>query len=79
MEKKTKKKIAPIISTVLVILFSLAYVVTFVLLAVEEIIIVPLAVVFIVVYLIVCVGVIAALRERIKEINGGLEDATFKY
>lgn len=79
MEKKTKKKIAPIISTVLVILFSLAYVVTFVLLAVEEIIIVPLAVVFIVVYLIVCVGVITALRERIKEINGGLEDATFKY
>lgn len=79
MEKKTKKKIAPIISTVLVILFSLAYVVTFILLAVEEIIIVPLAVVFIVVYLTVCIGVIAALRERIKEINGGLEDATFKY
>ena len=79
MEKKTKKKIAPIISTILVILFSLAYVVTFILLAVEEILIVQLAIVFIVVYLIVCVGVIVALRERIKEINGGLEDATSKY
>ena len=79
MEKKTKKKIAPIVSTVLVILFSLAYIATFVLLAMEEIIIIPLAVVFIAVYLVVCVGVIVALRERIKEINGGLEDATLKY
>lgn len=79
MEKKAKKKIAPIIVTVIVILFSLAYIVTFILLAMADIVILPIAAVAIIVYLVVCIGVTAALRERIKEIDGGLEDATLNY
>ncbi len=79
MENKTKKKIAPVISAIIVILFSLAYITFFIFLAIEEILILPIAVIAIVIYLIVCIGIIAVLRERIKEINGGLEDATFKY
>ena len=79
MKNKSKKKIAPVISAIIVILFSLAYIAFFVLLTVEEIIILPIAVIAIAVYLVVCVGVVVALRERIKEINGGLEDATLKY
>ena len=79
MEKKAKKKIAPFIVTAIVILFSLAYIVTFILLAMADIVILPIAAVAIVIYLIVCVGIVAALRERIKEINGGQEDATLNY
>lgn len=79
MKKKAKKKIAPVLSAIIVILFSLAYITLFILLAVKDIVILPISVIAIVIYLIVCVGIIAALRERIKEINGGFEDATFKY
>lgn len=79
MEKKTKKKIAPIIVTVIVILFSLAYIATFIFLIIADIVILPIAAVAIVIYLIVCGAIVAALRERIKEINGGLEDATLNY
>ena len=79
MDKKTKKKIMPIVWTVLVILFSLAYIATFIVLAVMHLVILPIAAVAIVIYLIVCGAIIAALRERIQEINGGLEDATLNY
>ena len=79
MEKKTKKKIAPIIVTVIVILFSLAYIATFIFLIIADIVILPIAAAAIVIYLIVCGAIVAALRERIKEINGGLEDATLNY
>ncbi len=79
MEKKTKKKIAPIIVTVIVILFSLAYIATFIFLIITDIVILPIAAVAIVIYLIICGAIVAALRERIKEINGGLEDATLNY
>ncbi|MBO5422053.1 MAG: hypothetical protein J6A67_08980 [Clostridia bacterium] len=79
MENKNRKKITPIIITVVVILFSLAYIATFICLAFNDILALPVALIAIVIYLIVCVGIIAALRERIKEIDGGLEDATFKY
>ncbi len=79
MENKNRKKITPIIITVVVILFSLAYITTFICLALNDILALPVALIAIVIYLIVCVGIIAALRERIKEIDGGLEDATFKY
>ena len=79
MEKKTKKKIAPILISVLVILVSLAYISTFIFLIVADIVILPIAAVAIVIYLIVCGAIVAALRERIKEINGGLEDATLNY
>ena len=79
MEKKNKKKIAPILISVFVILFSLAYISTFIFLIIADIVILPIAAVAIVIYLIVCVAIIAALRERIKEINGGQEDATLNY
>lgn len=79
MENKNRKKITPIIITVVVILFSLAYIATFICLALNDILALPVALIAIVIYLIVCIGIIAALRERIKEIDGGLEDATFKY
>lgn len=79
MDKKTKKKIMPVVWTVLVILFSLAYIATFIVLAVMHLVVLPIAAVAIVIYLIVCGAIIAVLRERIQEINGGLEDATFNY
>ena len=79
MDKKTKKKIMPVVWTVLVILFSLAYIATFIVLAVMHLVVLPIAAVAIVIYLIVCGAIVAALRERIQEINGGLEDATLNY
>ncbi|MBP3938390.1 MAG: hypothetical protein IK955_03195 [Clostridia bacterium] len=79
MEKKSKKKIAPIIISILVILVSLAYISTFVFLIFADIVILPIAAVAIVVYLGICGAIIAVLRERIKEINGGQEDATLNY
>ena len=79
MDKKARKKLAPIIITIAVVIFSLAYVSFFVFLAVSapETLIVSL--IAIVIYLGVCIGVVAALRERIKEINGGEEDEALKY
>ena len=79
MRKKTKKKLAPIAITIFIILFSLAYITTFIFLIIKDIIILPIAAAAIVIYLGICVAIIAALRERIKEINGGLEDATLNY
>lgn len=75
----TKKKIAPIIITIAVVIFSLAYVSLFVYLAVSSPETLIVSVIAIVVYLGVCIGVIVALRERIKEINGGEEDEALKY
>ncbi|MEE1065591.1 MAG: hypothetical protein UH249_05610 [Acutalibacteraceae bacterium] len=75
-----KKKIAPVIITILVILFSLAYITLFVFLTIKDIILLPVSLVFIAVYLVVCIGIVVALRERIKEINQGDEDyATRNY
>lgn len=79
MDNKAKKKTAPIIITIAVVIFSLAYVCFFVLLAVTSPETLIVAAIAIVVYLGVCIGVIAALRERIKEINGGEEDEALKY
>lgn len=75
-----KKKTAPVIITILVILFSLAYITLFVFLTIKDIILLPVSLVFIAVYLVVCIGIVVALRERIKEINQGDEDyATRNY
>ncbi len=79
MDKISKKKIAPIIITIGVVIFSLAYVCFFVVLSIQAPETVLVSVIAIIVYLGVCVGVIAALRERIKEINGGEEDEALKY
>ena len=79
MNKKSKKKIAPVIVTIAVILFSLAYISLFVVLAVSSPELIIMSAIAIVIYLSVCVGIILALRERIKEINGGEEDEALKY
>ncbi len=79
MDKKAKKKLAPIIITIAVVIFSLAYVSFFVFLAVSAPETLIVSAIAIVVYLGVCIGVVAALRERIKEINGGEEDEALKY
>lgn len=79
MDKITKKKIAPIIITIGVVIFSLAYICFFVYLAISAPETLIASVIAIVIYLGVCIGVIAALRERIKEINGGEEDEALKY
>ncbi len=79
MDNKSKKKIAPIIITIGIVIFSLAYISFFVLLAISAPETLIVSVIAIVVYLGVCIGVIAALRERIKEINGGEEDEALKY
>ncbi len=79
MDKKSKKKIAPIIVTIAVILFSIAYISLFVVLAVSSPELIIMSAIAIVIYLSVCVGIILALRERIKEINGGEEDEALKY
>ena len=79
MDKKSKKKIAPVIVTIAVILFSLAYISLFVVLAVSSPELIIMSAIAIVIYLSVCVGIILALRERIKEINGGEEDEALKY
>jgi hypothetical protein len=79
MDKKSKKKVAPIIITIAVILFSLAYISLFVTLAVLSPELIVMSAIAIVIYLGVCIGVILALRERIKEINGGEEDEALKY
>lgn len=79
MDKKSKKKIAPIIVTVAVILFSIAYISLFVVLAITSPELIIMSAIAIVIYLGVCTGIILALRERIKEINGGEEDEALKY
>ncbi|MBQ3128831.1 MAG: hypothetical protein IJC13_07330 [Clostridia bacterium] len=79
MDKKARKKLAPIIITIAVVIFSLAYVSFFVFLAVSAPETLIVSVIAIVIYLGVCIGVVAALRERIKEINGGEEDEALKY
>lgn len=80
MKNEGKKKIAPVVITVLVILFSLGYITLFLFLAFSNIVALPISLVAIVVYLGVCIGIVAALRERIKEINKGDEDyATLNY
>lgn len=79
MDKISKKKIAPIIITIGVVIFSLAYISLFVFLALSSPETLIVDVIAIIVYLGVCIGIIAALRERIKEINGGEEDEALKY
>lgn len=79
MDNNSKKKIAPIIITIGVVIFSLAYVSFFVFLAISAPETLIVSVIAIVVYLGVCIGVVVALRERIKEINGGEEDEALKY
>jgi hypothetical protein len=76
---KSKKKLAPIIITIIVILFSTAYIWFFIAIAITEAVAWFVSGIAIMVYLALCVGIILALRERIKEIDEGEEDEALKY
>lgn len=84
MRKTTKKKIAPIVITVLVLLYIVPLIVMVLglmgLLDQDE----GVAVMFpllcwLVVGSAVVVGVLKALRQRLREIDGGEEDEAAKY
>ncbi len=80
-----RKKIAPIIITVLVVLY-MVFLVLFVLMAAGILTVfgqAPLAVPVLLIYafvgLAVIIGIVLALRQRLHEIDGGEEDEASKY
>ena len=80
-----RKKIAPIIITVLVVLY-MVFLVPFVLMAAGILTVfghAPLAVPVLLIYafvgLAVIIGIVLALRQRLHEIDGGEEDEASKY
>lgn len=79
MSKKKSKKIAPIIISIIVIVFSACYATAFIAMTVLGELPIIGAIIGIVIELAVCVGIVLSLRERIKEINGGEEDEALKY
>ena len=80
--KRNRKKIAPWIVTLVFIVFLGTYigVLIFAQLQARE---VPFTVVFIGLYIVLLaamiVGIILALRQRLKEIDGGEEDEALQY
>ncbi len=79
MDKNQKKKIMPTVFAVATIIVSLLYIGLFIILALTESIMWIFSGIAIVLYSAVCIGIIVALRERIKEIDGGEEDEALKY
>ena len=81
-QNRTKKKIAPWIVALVFIVFLGTYIgiLIFAQLQARE---VPFAVVFIGLYIVILaamiVGIIIALRQRLKEIDGGEEDEALQY
>ena len=78
-DQKKKKKIAPFICTIGIILYMLGIVILFLYLnAIEP---APLGIfLFIgIIPIAVMIGILLALKERRKEIEGGEEDAARKY
>ncbi len=82
-DRKTKKKIAPLIVAVLVTILmgSMAGVMLYSMLHPDsmESTPIPIIVLVILIPLAVIVGILLTLRERFKEIEGGEEDAAAKY
>ncbi len=82
-DRKTKKKIAPLIVAVLVTILmgSMAGVMLYSMLHPDsmESAPIPIIVLVILIPLAVIVGILLTLRERFKEIEGGEEDAAAKY
>ena len=81
-QSKVRKKIAPWIVAIVFILFFGAYI-GFLLFAQMQARAVPGAVILIGIYIAVLaamiVGIILALRQRLKEIDGGEEDEALQY
>ena len=81
-QNRNKKKIAPWIVAVVFIVFLGTYIgiLIFAQLQARE---VPFAVVFIGLYIVILaamiIGIIIALRQRLKEIDGGEEDEALQY
>ena len=82
MEKKSKKKVAVICALVVIALMTL-YLVGIVLPLVRETMGVGIAVTILVIYgavILACIlGVTLALKQRLKEIEGGEEDEAKRY
>ena len=82
MEKKSKKRVAVIAALVMIALMTL-YLVGIVIPLVRETMGVGIAVTILVIYGVVIltsiVGVTLALRQRLKEIEGGEEDEAKRY
>ena len=84
MQRNTKKKIAPVVITILVILYLLPPIMT-VILAAAELVGTELReiAVFLVFYALiggaVVIGIIKALSQRLREIDGGEEDEASQY
>lgn len=83
MRKTTDKKIAPILCALAVVLLLVGYIALLVTALRGDDAGLPLAVVIGILYgvpiLAVIFGVIAALRQRLREIDGGEEDEAKKY
>lgn len=81
MQKITKKKRAAIICTLAVIALMTAYLVAIAVLMVSEnlVLLVGILAVYTVVIVAVIVGVLLALRQRLKEIESGEEDEAKRY
>lgn len=83
MRKTTKKKIAPIVITVAVVLYMLPLVVLAAMAMVGVLQEGPAAVPFLLLYLLlggaVIFGVIRALLQRLDEIDGGEEEEASRY
>ena len=81
-QNRTRKKIAPWIVALVFIVFLGTYIgiLIFAQLQAKD---VPFAVVFIGLYIVILaamiVGIIIALRQRLKEIDGGEEDEALQY
>ena len=74
-----KKKKAPIMAAVVMILLMIALIVVFIWGAIVEPIPIPILGILIAFPVVTIGGVLLALKERIKQIEGGEEDAASKY
>lgn len=80
---KTRKKIAPIIIAILTILFMIPFLVLALMamgfLSMECIAVTPILLGYIIFGLIIIIGIGIALKQRLREIDGGEEDEAKKY
>ena len=79
VENIDQKKRAPIISTMVMIVMMIAFMGLFLWGAKVDPIPLPLLLFFMAIPIAVIIGVLMALKERMKQIEGGEEDAARKY
>lgn len=74
-----RKRTAPIVAAVVMVLFMTVLIGIFIWAAVTDPIPIPILIILIAFPIVIIVGVLLALIERIKQIEGGEEDAASKY